>query len=252
MIGLLLVAGLTAAAPSPRPVAAAQASSPDRLQRTIAIDPSTPITIDITEGAVDITGTTGHDLVVDMVRRVGRGKDRSRLPMQIEGTAAGVHISAVQTDEGKDPDLQTVVKIQAPPQARFTSIQVFEGQIHLQNLHGVVTADIMRGPIVGTGVSGTLRLVGHVGDVTLTDARLTDGGLLRLRTFNGNVTLGLAESPPNARVLAVTFRGALTSTLPLHFKDKFGPRFGEASIGRGQPLISIDVVYGDIRITVPH
>ena len=249
-----LIAGMTAGVPaaSSAAPAALPAAAADHLQRTMAIEPSTPISIDITEGAVEITGSTRRDVSVDIVRSGSHGADASRLPMTIEQTADGLHLSAVQPDEGKDPDLQTIVRIEAPENAIFKSIQVFEGRIHLENLHGTVSAEIMRGPIVADRVSGTLRCVGHVGDVTLTQARLTDGGLLRLRTFNGDVNLGLAETPPNGRVLAVTFRGALTSTLPLQMKDKFGPKFGEATLGRGQPVISIDVVYGDIHITAPH
>jgi hypothetical protein len=41
-------------------------------------------------------------------------------------------------------------------------------------------------------VSGTLRLEAGIGSVTITDARLSENGLLRLRSFNGDVRLSLA------------------------------------------------------------
>jgi hypothetical protein len=241
-----------AAVAVPRTGTAAPPVAANRLQQTIAIDPSTPITVDITEGTVEITGTDRHDLSIDIIRSATHGRDPSTLPMHVERTAAGVSITALQPDDGMDADLQTTVRIDAPADATFQAVRVFEGHIRLQNLHGAVTAEIIRGSIDAGDISGAVRCTGHLGDVTLTGARLTPGGVLRLRTFNGTVSLGLAETPANARVLAVTFRGTLTSTLPLQMKDKFGPRFGEATIGRGEPLISIDVVYGDIHITVPR
>jgi hypothetical protein len=33
-------------------------------------------------------------------------------------------------------------------------------------------------------------------------------------------------------------------------KDRFGPRFGESTIGTGNPLFSADVVKGDITFSV--
>ena len=48
----------------------------------------------------------------------------------------------------------------------------------------------------------------------------------------------------------MTFNGQITSDIPLIMKDRFGPRFGEATIGRGEPVMSLDVVKGDIAISV--
>jgi hypothetical protein len=33
-------------------------------------------------------------------------------------------------------------------------------------------------------------------------------------------------------------------------KDQFGPRFGESTLGTGNPLLSADVVKGDITFSV--
>ena len=74
--------------------------------------------------------------------------------------------------------------------------------------------------------------------------------MMRLRVFNGPLRVRFARAPANARILAVTFNGTITSDIPLTKKDQFGPRFGETTIGDGDPVMSIDVVTGDIAITV--
>ena len=62
--------------------------------------------------------------------------------------------------------------------------------------------------------------------------------------------IGFARAPVNGRILAVTYNGTITSDIPLAMKDKFGPRFGETTLGTGDPVMSIDVVKGSVAITV--
>ncbi len=100
-------------------------------------------------------------------------------------------------------------------------------------------------------MAGTLRLETEIGAITLTRARLSAGGLLRLRTFNGDVQLGLAERPANARILALAVNGTIQSEIPLATRDTWGPRWGEATLGAGDLLISIDVINGKIDIRSP-
>ena len=73
---------------------------------------------------------------------------------------------------------------------------------------------------------------------------------MRLRVFNGPIRVRFARPPASARILAVTFNGAVSSDIPLAMRDSFGPRFGEATIGSGDPVMSLDVVKGDIAISV--
>ena len=51
--------------------------------------------------------------------------------------------------------------------------------------------------------------------------------------------------------MALALNGTITSQLPLTLKAGWGPRWGEATIGRGEPVVSLDVVTGDIRIEMP-
>ena len=62
----------------------------------------------------------------------------------------------------------------------------------------------------------------------------------------------LAERPADARILALALNGHIRSDIPLTMKDTWGPRWGEATLGKGEPVISLDVVTGTIEIKSPR
>jgi hypothetical protein len=80
---------------------------------------------------------------------------------------------------------------------------------------------------------------------------LSANGLLRLRAFNGDVRLSLASRPTDARIMALALNGHIKSEIPLKMRDSWGPRWGEATLGKGEPVISLDVVTGVIDIKSP-
>ena len=143
----------------------------------------------------------------------------------------------VQTENTTDPAIRADVTVRLPRAAAVDHVQVLEGRIAITGFSGRISADIRRGPIDGKDVSGTVRLETGIGSVTLTGARLSANGLLRLRAFNGDVRLSLAERPTDARILALALNGPITSDIPLTKRDTWGPRWGEATLGKGEPVI---------------
>jgi hypothetical protein len=111
----------------------------------------------------------------------------------------------------------------------------------------------LRGDAVTVRVPHTQRLRARldtvIGNIQVRRAALTSGDIIRLRSFNGDVTLGLAAPPTDARILALSLGGAIHSDLPLTQRTSAGPRFAETTLGDAGALVSIDVVRGDIRIT---
>jgi hypothetical protein len=69
--------------------------------------------------------------------------------------------------------------------------------------------------------------------------------------FNGDLRLRFSERPADARLMALALNGSITSTIKLTMKDGWGPRWGEATLGSGEPVISLDVVTGTIAIRSP-
>jgi len=222
----------------------------DRVARTLALPPSRAIRVDATVADVTIVGSSRADVAVEIVRRAPTAADFARFPARIDESADLLRIDAAQGGEGRDPSLKTTIVIQAPAATVVQAVRVFEGTVKISSLTEACDVDLRRGAIEASDLSGRIRLESGIGRIDVTRSTLTAGGMMRLRVFNGPLRVRLARAPDNARILAVTFNGTIASDIPLTMKDQFGPRFGETTIGRGEPVMSLDVVKGDIEIRV--
>ena len=243
--------GLAVAAAAPVGVDSRSATEAiDRVSRSVPLASHGSVRVEATVGDVTITGSERSDLTVDIVRRAPRPADLSRFPAVIEATRDGVRIAAVQVDDGRDPHLTSDIVVRAPATAYPDAIRVFEGHVRVNGFAEGCDVDVRRGGIEATGIAGRVRLESGIGSIEVKDSVLTPGGMMRLRVFDGPVHVTFDRMPASARILAVTFNGTIASDIPLAMKDKFGPRFGEATLGTGDPVLSVDVVTGDIAIRV--
>lgn len=231
------------------PRAAGGADTTDRQTRTIPLPAGRVLELAVTVGEIQVTGWDRAEAALEVTREAPSQAALAALPVVVDESAQRVRVAVVQTDGGKDPAWRGTIVARIPRDAVVAGLTVFEGRVRLTGLVGAVTASVSRGPIEARAVAGRLRLETGIGSVVLREARLTPDGLLRLRAFNGDVRLGLAERPSDARILAVALNGRVHSSVPLTMKDQWGPRFGEATLGNGVPLISIDVVTGRVEIT---
>jgi hypothetical protein len=235
------------------PLRAHGADVTDRLSKAIALPDGTPVFVEATVATVTITGSARPDVAVTIVRHAPDTASLERLPALVETRPDGLHISVVQADDGKDAALRADVTIDAPAAAVFQAIRVFEGRVTITGLTAACDARLDRGPIDASGLAGRIRLEAGIGSVDLRQSTLSPQGMMRIRVFNGLARVRFDRAPAIGRVLAVTFNGTLTSDIPLTLKDKFGPRFGETTLGGDpvtDPVLSIDVVKGDIAIKV--
>jgi len=223
----------------------------DRQTRTIALPPGKALSIEVTVGNVRIDGWDKPDAEISVERRAPDTAQLARVAVAIEDAPARVSVRALQTENTTDPAFRADVTVRVPRDALIDRVQVLEGRIAIGGFNGTLTADIRRGPIDGKNVAGMLRLEAGIGSVTITDARLSEKGLLRLRAFNGDVRLSLAARPADARIMALALNGHVHSDIPLTRRDTWGPRWAEATLGKGEPVISLDVVTGLIEIKSP-
>lgn len=237
---LLLLACAAMATPAP--------AATDRQTRTFAWSPERTLVVEITIGQVRIEGSSRQDVEVAIQRTVPSADALAQLPVAVEDTPDRVAIRILQPDGGTDPALVSDLVLRVPATARIEPVRVVEGRLQVARFRGALTADVRRGPIDAADVSGTLRLETGIGSVVLRNARLEPKGLLRLRSFNGDVRLQMPGPPTDARVMALALNGSIQSDIPMTTRDSWGPRWSVATLGKGEPVISIDVVTGKVEI----
>jgi hypothetical protein len=232
------------------PLATSVAAATDRQSWTVALPTGRSLHVSVTIGQVRIVGEPRQDAQIEVVRTAPSAAALARLRVALDESAGEVRLRAQQMDGGTNPAWRSDVHLRVPATAALRRVELLEGVLSVSQFEGTIDAAVKRGPIEATRVAGVIRLQTDIGDITATAAQLRPGGLLRLRTFNGDVTLGLVERPRDARIMALALNGTIRSEIPLGLKDTWGPRWGEATLGAGEPVISIDVVTGTISIGV--
>lgn len=230
--------------------AAGAADTTDRVTRTLALPASRTIQVEATIADLTIVGSNRPDVAVEIVRRAPSAADLAAFPAVIDTTGDALRIVVVQRSDARNAKLQSAIVIRAPASATLRPVRVFEGRVRLTGLTTACDVELQRGPINAMALAGRIRLESGIGGVEVNDSTLTPGGMMRLRVFNGPLRVRFARAPVNARILAVTLNGGIVSDIPLTMKDAFGPRFGETTVGSGDPVMSLDVVKGDITISV--
>jgi len=232
-----------------RLTAGASADVSDRLRQVVPLGADATLEVEVSIGDVRVIGAARDDVAVEIVRAAPSAADLARFPVEIDGDATRRRIRVRQA--GTDPRLTAAVRLEVPRRARIGALGIAEGRLEVSDFAGAITADVRRGPIVATRVSGVLRFEAGIGAIDLREVRLDADGLVRARTFNGDLRLGFAVRPADARIMALALNGTVRSDIPLTLRAGWGPRWGETTLGRGEPVVSLDVVTGDIRIEAP-
>jgi hypothetical protein len=228
------------------------AAMTDTQTRTVPLPEGRALSLEVTIGQVRITGAPGAEAVIEIEREAPDPDGLAKIPIELVEDDKRVRVRTVQLEGGTDPALKTNITIRLPHAAVINDVRIVEGGLRLSRLSGTVTGDLRRGSIEATDLEGVVRLETGIGDIHATRMTLSPGGLLRLRAFNGDIRLSLASKPADARILALALNGTIASEIPLTMKDTWGPRWGEATLGKGEPVISLDVVTGRIEISAPR
>ncbi len=220
-----------------------------RTATVLRVNLDATIAVRATVGDVAIIGWDRPDVEIAIVRSGSSEQALSGVASRVDEQDRRVLVDVTQASGRHDPALTGSVTVHVPFEQASGEIDLFEGRVTLRSLRRGARVSVARGSIDADSISGTVRLETQIGRIRVSRAELSATGMIRLRTFNGDVSLALASTPQHARIMALSLAGSIASTIPLTTKATVGPRFGEATLGRGEPMVSIDVVKGDIRIT---
>jgi DUF4097 and DUF4098 domain-containing protein YvlB len=223
---------LTLAAP-----AGAQQKESETVDRTVSIGDRGRLNLKNFSGDVQITGTSGGDVVIHAVRRATRER-LDNIKLEITTSGSTVSVEANKRVEGwRDRNnnvVETDFEIQVPAGTEL-DIDAFSSKVDIRGVTGAINAHTFSGNIeIDVAAAGALPA-------------------LTAETFSGNIAARVPASA-SGRVRFDSFSGGVRSDLPISTTSRRN-RWGggedvDGAIGSGSgPTLRFKTFSGDLRIT---
>jgi DUF4097 and DUF4098 domain-containing protein YvlB len=123
-------------------------------------------------------------------------------------------------------------------------------KVKITNTSGDITAESVNGSITMTGIDSKSVDASSVNGTIIFEGKLADGGHYIFGTHNGDVVLGLPDSP-NATFTIRTYQGSISSDFTLegyNRGDSLRGRRVTATVGTGSAEVSLETFGGSIRL----
>lgn len=210
--------------------AAAQKQT-ETFDRTLPLAPGGTVKLRNFSGDVQITGTSGQEVIIHAVRTATRERlDNIKLDVVASGSTIEIEANRRNRDwdEENDNVVETKFEIQVPYDTRL-DLYAFSGALRVREVIGQVKAQTFSG------------------NIEIDVSRAGDAPRLEAETFSGDIT---ARVPPgaNGRVEFNSFSGELETDLPLTMQ-RTSRRSVSASLGAGSgERLEFKTFSGDVKL----
>lgn len=158
-------------------------------------DPNRPgtVRVEAPSGSINVTGTTGKDVVIETQR------------MRSDGKADGIEVreenNMIRIDGSGSKNRP--LHIQVPVRTSIIARNVNNGTIMIENVDGEIEAQNVNGNIILTFVSGSVIANTVNGKIAMKMIRATAGKPMSFTTLNGSIDLTLPpDIKANLRMIA--------------------------------------------------
>jgi DUF4097 and DUF4098 domain-containing protein YvlB len=201
----------------------------ENFDRTVPLPANGPLRLKTFSGRVNITGTSGDQVVIKAVRRATRERlNDIKLEVTTSGNTVEIDANHRVVERRNDNVVETDFEIQVPSRARL-DIKTFSA------------------PVTVTNVSGSQHIDGFSSDITVEAQDFGDNADIDVNTFSGNVRLRL-PSTARGNISFNSFSGSFESDLPVTLNSSSSRNFRGTLNGGGNGDFRLKTFSGDVRI----
>ncbi len=231
------------------------------IKRTIPVSPDGVVILENTNGAVEIEGWDGKEVIIE-AQKIVRGGSSSTVETYFRKTRINVR------KEGKNVIIRTImpkrhfsfwkmifggavnisVKYRLKiPYSITAKIKTTNGSITATHLKGVVMLSTTNGKIDIQETTGLVKAKTTNGSIRAELAQLQPDGEYEMQTTNGSIKIWL---PANAmfEVHAQTTNGSIESDFPVKVKGRLTGNAMEGVVGDGGPVFLLQTTNGSITL----
>ena len=219
----------------------------ETIDRTLSLAAGGTVRLKTFSGRVNITGTSGDQVVIKAVRRATRDRlDDIKLEITQSGNVIDIDANHRLRERRNDNVVETDFDIQVPAQVRL-DLRTFSAPVTVSNVGGDLVVEGFSSEIRLTDVTGPKRVKTFSGGVTVQARSWADGDDMNVNTFSGDVTLRL---PGDARgdITFDSFSGNFNSDLPVTLSSSSRRNFRGALNGGGSSNFRLNTFSGSVRI----
>ena len=219
----------------------------ETIDRTLSLAAGGTVRLKTFSGRVNITGTSGDQVVIKAVRRATRDRlDDIKLEITQSGNVIDIDANHRLRERRNDNVVETDFDIQVPTQVRL-DLRTFSAPVTVSNVGGDLVVEGFSSEIRLTDVTGPKRVKTFSGGVTVQARSWADGDDMNVNTFSGDVTLRL---PGDARgdITFDSFSGNFNSDLPVTLSSSSRRNFRGALNGGGSSNFRLNTFSGSVRI----
>ena len=219
----------------------------ENVDRTLSLQPGGTVRLKTFSGRVNITGSSGNQVVIKAVRRATRERlDDIKLEITQSGNVIDIDANHRVVERRNDNVVETDFDIQVPGQVKL-DLRTFSAPITVNSVAGDLVVEGFSSDIKLVDVSGPKRVKTFSGGVSVESREWADGDDMSVNTFSGDVTLRL---PSNARgdITFDSFSGSFNSDLPVTLSSNSKRNFRGTLNGGGNTDFRLNTFSGSVRI----
>ena len=187
------------------------------------------------------------------------------MPIRVEGTYTFVTIDGAQAEVFANTLRGDVIikggtgvitaksiegEVQVQGARGKISVSSVNEKVRISDTSGDITAESVNGSITMTGIDSKSVDASSVNGTIIYEGKLADGGHYTFGTHNGDVALGLPDTP-NATFTIRTYNGSINSDFTLEGYNRGDAQRGRrvtATLGSGSADVSLETFGGSIRL----
>lgn len=224
----------------------------DNINKTLPLANGGWLSLDNVNGDVEITSWDGQEVQIDALITASNQAARDRVAVEITTVGNGIR---VHTDYKKfsnfheNQHAKVTYQLKVPAYTRLDDIELVNGALTINGVHGGVEASVVNGRINSTDIAGNTEINSVNGKIDVRFATaMTQVDEIDIQSVNGAMHVYLPASI-DATIDAETNNGSIRNDFGFTVeKHRFGGREMQGRLGNGTIEIDLETVNGSINL----
>lgn len=231
-----------------------QAKVIDKIEKSFNVDEHSQFSLENINGAVEIISWDQQVIKIQATIKAENQEDRERISIDMQQNSRGVIVETRYKKESSwgfnnNQSGSVTYEVMVPSDVDLSSIELVNGSLIIENVHGEVNAELVNGSVKAVGLMSNSDITSVNGSIKVEyKAQAIDIKQVKIQTVNGSIKLYLPENV-SASVDAETMHGSIKNDFGLsNDEESFMGKSLKGDIGSGDARVSLESVNGSIKI----